>query len=94
MVDHAVGANWGANIALCNCERGRALRVPPIFALLAVMTLFVLSVPTPQRQRLLAADIRLLEELGAGEVADHIRVGQTLDGFFERLIVSMVLSAI
>ena len=82
MVDHAVGANWGANIAFSDCERWRALRIPTIFALLAVMTLFVLSIPAPQRKRLFAADIRLLEELGASEVAKNIGQGQTLYRFF------------
>ena len=94
MVDHAVGANWGAHIALRDCKRGRALGVPTIFTFLAVMTLFVLSVSTPQRQRLFAADIRLLEEFGAGEVTKNIGVGQTLDRFLKRLIIGVILSAI
>ena len=66
MVDHAFRAHRGAHVALGDHKARRARREPLIFALLAIAALFLLSVASPQREGLLAPDLRLLEELRAG----------------------------
>jgi len=48
VVNHAVWAHRCADIALGDCERRWALREPALFALLAVMTFFVLTISTPK----------------------------------------------
>ena len=68
VVDHAIWAHRCANIAFSDHEGRRALWVPVVFALLAALALFALSVATPERKRLLAALICLFKELGAGKV--------------------------
>ena len=67
MVDHAIWAHRCTYIAFSDHEGRRALWVPIVFALLAALALFALSIAAPERKRLLTALIRLLEELGASE---------------------------
>lgn len=69
VVNRARGASGRAHVALSRFEVGRARGEPLRLALLAALALLELPVSAPQRQRLLAADVDLLEELGAAEVA-------------------------
>lgn len=48
MIDHAIGADGCAHVALSNHEAGRALREPLVLALLALAALLFLAVSTPQ----------------------------------------------
>ena len=68
MIDHAIWAHRCTYIAFSDHEGRRALWVPIVFALLAALALFALSVATPERKRLFTALVCLFEELGAGEV--------------------------
>lgn len=47
MVDVVVRADGSAHIAFSNNKRRRALRVPLVFALLAIMALLVLTISSP-----------------------------------------------
>ena len=67
VVDHAIGANWSTNIALCHNEGRRAARVPVILTLLTALTLLALSISTPERKWFFTALLSLLEELGTLE---------------------------
>lgn len=67
MVDHAIGADWGAHIALSYDETWWALWEPLFLTLLTILAFLLLSVATPERQWLFAALLVLLEELGASE---------------------------
>lgn len=69
VVDEVVGADRGANVALSDDEGRRALRVPLVLTLLAVMALLVLAIASPEGKRLLAAKLGLFKELRAGVFA-------------------------
>ena len=64
VINHAIGANRCANIALCYNEGRWAARVPVTFALLTALTLLALSIAAPESKWFLAALLSLLEELG------------------------------
>lgn len=49
MIVHAVGAHREAYVALRDNERGRAVWVPSIVALLALVALSILAIATPER---------------------------------------------
>ncbi len=75
MVNVVVRAHGGAHIALCDNEGGRALRVPFLVALLAIMALFVLSISSPERKRLFTAKFCLFKELWASKFCVLFKIG-------------------
>lgn len=76
MVDHTVGADRSAYVALGDHEGRWALREPLLFALLAVVALAQLAVASPQRQGFCAASLSLLKELRAAPVDQTLRLGR------------------
>ena len=90
MIYHSVRADWCANIALSDYKAGWALREPLFLAFLAALALFTLSVATPKGKWLLAAFIRLIKELGAGEV---VRSCQVLFKLFVSCWLSLLSSS-
>lgn len=68
VVNHTIRAHWCTHVALSNDKARWALREPLLFAFLAILALFLLTIATPERKRLFASFIILLEELRAGIV--------------------------
>lgn len=90
VINLVVWADRGAHIALCDHEGRRALRVPLLLTLLAIMALLVLSIASPEGKRLFTAKFSLFEEFGAGKAtaaAVYLMVQHML-----RLVISRLTS--